>query len=117
MNPGLHSLCFRGNARGSEGHTEHVNGVAWLTGRLQALQPSLPGTKFILHNVLWADELGLYNAYAKKVQPGTCGATHAVVGGLGPVARGRVLGGEEGTVAYAGTGAPHRPCARVHSCR
>jgi hypothetical protein len=69
LNPGLHALCFRGNQRGSEGYEEHVAGVGLLSSTIKEYQAKLGvTTKFLLHNVLWANEEGLFGYYAKRVR-------------------------------------------------
>ncbi len=69
LNPGLHALCFRGNQRGSEGYEEHISGIGLLSSTIKEYQRTLGvTTKFLLHNVLWANENGLFDFYAKRVR-------------------------------------------------
>ena len=65
----MHALCFRGNQRGSEGYEEHIAGVGLLSSTIKEYKRTLGGsTKFLLHNVLWANENGLVDFYAKRVR-------------------------------------------------
>ena len=69
FNPGLHALCFRGNQRGSEGYEEHISGLGLLSSTIKEYQRTLGvTTTFLLHNVLWANEDGLFGFYANRVR-------------------------------------------------
>jgi hypothetical protein len=73
FNPGLHALCFRGNQRGSEGYEEHIAGLGLLSSTIKEYQKSLGvSTLFLLHNVLWANEEGLFSFYANRVRSQSC---------------------------------------------